>query len=364
MQLNASLAINNLSFGFCSYHILSELKSRNISPNLFPIGGNGDISCFDKAGADFGKYVQECATKATLSYSRSVPTLKFWHIAGSESSPSDKNYLYTCHETDTITPTELNILNNQTKIFTPSEYTKNVMESYGVKTPVVYIPFGFDSQHCFVTNKKYYSNPVTVWGVFGKFEDLRKAHTKVIRAWIKKFANNPAHVLHLHVYNNFFSADQNNQVIGNVFEGKRYSNINILPYTKTLSELNECYNAVDIVLDGGRGEAWSIPSFLVTALGKHAVVHNCTGLKSWANADNAVLVESTSKIRAVDGIFFHDGSATNQGNFFDFEESDFIVGMDKALDRKNNNKVNTHGLKLQQDFTWAKTVDKILKEMQ
>jgi hypothetical protein len=362
MKLNASFAINNLSFGFASFLILDELRKREIYPNLFPIGGNADVSTFDKMAPEVPAYLQACAAKAQGEFSRDYPHLKLWHINQSEQSPSNKNYLFVFHELDSLTQTELNILNNQTKIFVSSNYTKKVFEDSGVKVPVVFIPLGFDSNHFRVTNKKYYSTDVVVWSIFGKLEH-RKRHDKTIKLWLSKFGNNPKHRLHIHTYNTFLSQEQNNSALSAIFEGKSYSNVVALPYTKTLSELNECYNATNIVLDMSGAEGWSLPSFHCVGLGKHAVVHNATAMSDWANKNNAVLVESSAKIPAYDGVFFHPGQPFNQGNIFDWNSQDFLAACDEALIRYQQNPINIAGLNIQKDFTWSKTVDKILEQI-
>lgn len=360
MNLNVSTPLNNLSFGFVSYHILRELHRRGIEPNWFPIA-NADLSTFDQTPPQFAEYLQRCGNKAQSSYSRAFPRLILWHIAGSEASPSDKNYLFTFHELDQLTPLEVNVLNNQTKVFVSSHYTKQVFEAHGVTVPVVFIPLGFDSNHFRPTNKKY-DKSRTVWSIFGKLE-RRKRHEKTIRAWLKKYGNDPKHMLHLHVYNSFLKPEDNQTLLNNIFEGKRYSNVNPLGYTKTLSEYNECLNVTDIVLDMSGAEGWSLPSFHCVGLGKHAVIHNVTAMKDWATSENAVLVEPETKISVVDGVFFHPNTSTNVGNIFDYNEDAFLTACDTALIRHKTSLINMAGLKLKDDFTWANTVDLILKEI-
>lgn len=363
MTINASLALNSLSFGFCSYHILSEFQKRGLEVNLFPIGGNTDTSAFDKATPELKSWTEDAIRRAPSSYSRNNPGFKLWHIAGSEASESRDNHLFVFHELDSLTPIEVNILNNQKKIFVSSNYTKQVFERNGVKTPIVFIPLGFDSQHFSVVQKRYYKEDVVVWSIFGKLEH-RKRHAKTIRAWLNKYGNNPKHMLHLHVYNNFLKPEDNNAEINKIFQGQRFTNVNLIGYTKTLSELNECYNATNIVIDMSGAEGWSLPGFTCVGLGKHAVVHNVTAMKDWATSQNAVLVEPTSKIPVYDGIFFRSGNSINQGNIFDYAEPDFYKACDEALARYQQTPINLAGLALQNKFTWKNTVDQILANIE
>ncbi len=70
--------------------------------------------------------------------------------------------------------------------------------------------------------------------------------------------------------------------------------------------------------------------------------------QEFANNENSVLVNPSGKISAVDNIFFHSGSPFNNGDIFDWNEDDFIIGCEKAIERYKKNPVNEEGLKLQE----------------
>lgn len=359
MNINCHLALNNLSFGNCSFHILREMWKKNINVNWFPIGGNADFSAFDKAEPEFINWCQFSSNKAFGAYKKDFPTFRLWHINGSHEHVGANQTLFVFHETDELSSFETNILNQQKNIIVSSEETKNVFEQYGVTVPIYYIPLGFDNLHFKVLNKKYYSEDITVFSLYGKLEK-RKAHAEVIRAWIRKFGNNPKYMLHLHINNTFLRPEDNDMLFNQIVEGKKYSNINRLPFVKTLSEVNDIYNSADIVIDMSRGEGFSLPSFLSVGLGKHAIIHNCSAMKGWANKDNSVLVEPKGKIKAVDNIFFHENSPFNIGNFYNWEEADLLNAFDEVLVRKTNNKLNQNGLKIQEEFKWENSVSKII----
>ena len=95
----------------------------------------------------------------------------------------------------------------------------------------------------------------------------------------------------------------------------------------------------------------------------HAIILNAHSYKDWANEDNACLVNPSGKIEAYDGMFFRQGMNVNQGNIYTFKEDDFIDGCEKAIKRFESNKINTNGLKLQDEYTIENTVSKILKLM-
>ena len=76
------------------------------------------------------------------------------------------------------------------------------------------------------------------------------------------------------------------------------------------------------------------------------------------------MVESSGKIDAADGVFFKQGELFNQGQLFDWDEDDFLDGCEEAIKRHEANPVNEAGLKLQEKFTYAKTLEGILKVME
>lgn len=361
MNINCQIPINNLSFGYVGFQILQELYNKKVDFSLFPIGPlkPENFDSFDKANPDFVKYVFSSASSSLKTYNKKDPTLRLWHIGGSQESVGENQVLLTFFELDQITETEANILNNQKAVIVTSEEAKQVFLRGGVKVPIFYVPLGFDKTYFHKTNKRYYSDEITTFLISGKLE-FRKATAEVIQAWVKKFGNNPLFRLHINVYNPFLSPEDNKNILNQIYQGKRYTNVvDNLPYVKTLSEVNDTYNSCDIVIDMGN-EGWSLPSFHTTGLGKHAILLNCAGIKGWATSQNAVLVQPSGKKQVYDNIFFHKGVPFNQGNIYCFKEEDLLLAFDEAIKRKISNKINTEGLKIPSDFTWEKTVSKIL----
>ena len=65
-----------------------------------------------------------------------------------------------------------------------------------------------------------------------------------------------------------------------------------------------------------------------------------------------------------DGMFFHKGQPWNQGNIYDFDEEDFLNRCEESIAKFNDQRENKAGLKLQEEFTYEKTTDLILKELE
>jgi hypothetical protein len=360
-KLALELACNNLSFGNVSYLILRTIYDRiqngddSIEYSLFPIG-NVDFSN-QKNDDNFNKWLNSLIIKALETHSRHTPLFKVWHTNGAMPSCSNKQTLLTFYELDNPTRVELNTLKNQHKVLLTSKFSNDVFNLFGLKTE--YVPLAFDSYNYSTLNKVYNTDGRIVFNLLGKFEK-RKAHVKVIQAWIKKFGNNPKYALQCAIYNPFLNAEQNNQLIGQAVGGNKPFNVTFYPIMKENAVYNDFLNSADVVIDMSGAESFSLPSFHSVALGKHAVILNAHVFKDWATNENAVLVNPNGKEPVYDNMFFQQGSPYNQGNIFSWNEDDFINGCNKAIERVQLNKVNTEGLKLQQEFTKEKLVDSIL----
>jgi len=351
--------INNLSFGFCAYNILKEVKSRGLNPNIFLIGNQIDLSSY-KVDGDFVHWLQNGVNNAPAIHNKKTPSFKLWHINGSLESFSEKQYLLTFYELNSPTKYEINILKNQEVVYVTSKHTKQVFEDVGLKN-IKYIKLGFDSTHFFNTNKKYFQDDRISFFLGGKLEN-RKHTLKTLAAWVKKYGNNHRYHLNCLITNPFLKPEQLNGMIGQALNGQRYWNVNFLPFLKTSLEVNEVLNASDIVLGMSGGEGLNIPTFNGIALGKHAVVLNAHVHKDYCNDENSVLVSPNGKISCVDNIFFHANSPFNQGEFYSFDDDEFLDGCELAIKRVEKSRVNEAGKQLQ-NWTYKETVHSIIEEI-
>lgn len=356
MKFALHLPINTTSFGQVSLRILEEMFLMNLEPSLFLIGN------IDFGGAqvseEFKNWVNACVKKGIRSHSRKDPIFKLWHINGSLESFSDRQFLLTFHELDSLTETEINTLKNNDKVLVSSPYSVNVFREHGVGN-VDYLPLFFDSKNFRATNKTYFTDGRITFNLCGKFEK-RKNHVKAIRTWIKRYANNANYSLQCAVFNNFLSQEDNNKLINATTEGKKYFNLNFFGYMANPITYNEFLNSGDIILGASGGEGWALPEFQSVAIGKHSVIINAHAYTAWANNENSILVNPSCKTPVYDNLFFHQGQEYNQGNIFDWDENAFLDGCEKAIERVKNNKTNLAGLKLQEQFTVQKTVHQIL----
>jgi len=354
MDFALHLPVNNLSFGQVSHCILREIYKKELEPSLFPI--NEDVSSFS-IDKDFLKWLKSCIAKGPRSHKRSNPAFHLWHLNGTGMATlSRKELLLSFYETDSPTPAEINIASNADKLFFSSKSSMEVFSNLGVDSE--FIPLGFDSNHFKRLDKQFYDDGRIVFNVCGKLEK-RKRHNKLIKAWVKKFGNDSRYHLQCAIHNPFIKKEMPS-LINRILEGKQYFNVQFLDFMDKNIVYNDFLNSGDIIIGMSGGEGWGLPEFHSVAIGKHSVILNATGYKEWATSENSVLVEPSSKISSADGVFFKEGGEYNQGKIHDFDEDDFINACEDAIKRKENDKINNEGLKLQQEFTYLKTTEKIL----
>ena len=355
MRLLVNAPINALSFGNVSVNILRELFKKNIDLTFFPIGDKAEMDAYDKIDPDFVKYLQSATNDRYSKISKDIPSLKLWHIFGSETRYSKNQSLFTFHEVSEVTNLEKNLLKLQDNIFVSSNYTKNIFNLNGLDN-VTHVPLGFDNDFQ-ITNKTYLQDKIH-FGILGKFEN-RKNTARIIKSWLKLFGNKPEYQLSCAITNPFLDKARFQNELLKVLEGKNYNNLNFVPYMQTNSEVNDYLNSIDIDLGGLSGaEGWNLPSFNATALGKWSVVINATAHKDWATKDNSILIEPSSLKDCYDDVFFKKGQPFNQGQFFDISDQEMENAILKSLSYAKT--PNPEGLKLQKEFTYEKTVETIL----
>ena len=364
MAFSLNLPINGVSFGQVSTLFMRELFRRDSFSYipLFPIGDKIDFRSQPEESdpslpKDFIKWLVRNNEISLTEHSRDRPTFKLWHLSGGLDSFSKVHNLITFYELDEPTETELSVAKNVDNLLVTNSYCKEVLESKGVKSKV--IPLAFDNYNFKRIEKKYFDDDRITFNLCGKFEH-RKRHEKIIKAWVSKYGNNPKYNLQCAIYNPFMDENSNKQMFSNCLNGNSYFNVNFLGHMVQNVLYNDFLNSGDIIIGMSGAEGWGLPEFQSVAIGKHAVIHNCTGYKEWATEKNCTLVEPKGKIPAYDNIFFKKGQPFNQGNIFDFDDDDFISGCEEAIKKVENNRLNEEGINLQKDFTASRMVDGIL----
>jgi len=357
-ELNLDAPFNSLSLGNVSLNFFRELIKKDFKLNVFPVG-KSDFSAFDKIKQEEIDLYEEASENSLKNLKNEVPTLRVWHINGSEKKIGNRQFLYTFYEVDSPTEEEIAIVKSQEHVFFSCSEAADIFKSKGCDN-VSYVPLGFDPDF-HKTDKEYLGDDVIHFGLIGKTE-RRKNTQALIKLWCNKFGNNPKFQLTCLVGNPFLKQEQMNKLIAQAMSNQKYSNVNFLPRLKTNSEVNDLINSIDIDLSGlSNGEGWNLPAFNATALGKWSIVSDCSSHKDWANKDNAILIKPKDKQPCYDNMFFVEGSKFNQGQYYLLNGSEINSAMDEACQMAKS--VNKEGLKLQQEFTYAKTVEKILEKI-
>jgi len=322
------------------------------------MGNRLDLTAYDKADPDLIEWIKYSFDNRFEGLHPDTPTLKLWHLNGSEMRVGRNQTLYTFYELDTPTVQERNIAALQDHICFSSIYAKEKFERLGASNCSA-VPTGFDPDF-HITDKTYLPNK-THFGLMGKWEK-RKHTCEIIKAWVSKYGNNYKYQLSCCITNPFFKPEQMNQVIAQCLEGERYGNVNFLPYLKTNSEVNDFLNSIDIDLTGLSGaEGWNLPSFNATCLGKWSIVLNATSHQDWATPENSILLEPDGKEPAYDGVFFQEGEAFNQGNIYKFNRDAVIEKMEFAETLAKT--PNAEGPKLKKRFSYKKTLEALLSKL-
>ena len=355
--------LNSLSYGNVSLNILREafrLKDE-INISLFPIGGKIDIDSYDKLSEEFKSWIQEKINQRFYgeSFNRSSKTIKIWHLNGSEMRVGTGNQtLYTFHETSEPTDLEVTLCSMQEKVIFSSKYSFEKFKNRGLNN-VSYVPPGFDLD--FIETDKVYLPDKIHFGLMGKWES-RKNTAQILKCWAKKYGNNFNYQLTCCINNPFIKTDHLNNIISQTLEGKRYGNINFLPFLKTNSEVNDLLNSINIDLTGLSGaEGWNLPSFNATALGKWSIVMNHTAHQDWATQENSILVDPEDEVDITDGLFFKKESEFNKGCKFLVSDEKIIEKME--FSEKFAHNTNKEGKKLKSQFSYEKTFKQLLNSV-
>ncbi len=359
MEFIYKAAINNLSFGSTSIAILREMFSRGITPYVFPIGGGCDLSA-QRPDEIFNKNLQACINAAPVRASRKQSCLALWHITpDSLSSYSSTNsQLITFYEASSPTNLELNILKNQDKVYVTNHYTQSTFKNFGIDS--IYLPLGFDSHNFFPLPKRP-SIPDTISFLLAGKAEKRKNTYKLLNLWSKRYGNDKRYRLNACISNPFIKPEIQQQMIAQALEGKQIWNINFLPFSPTNAEYNQTLQSSEIVLAMSGSEGWGLPEAHATALGAWPVALKAHAYTDSLKDSDAIWVNPNGMEPIYDGVFFHSGALTNQGNIFTFNPDEFYAACDVAIERAKTG-INTRGLELQKK-TYQQTVDILLNEL-
>lgn len=360
MKIQLNSPINSLSLGNVSFNIARELIRSNSLSAFFPEKDNLDLSSFDSADDQEKLKLVSLAQDRIKKFKEKTPTLKIWHINGSEYSVGSKRYLYTFYEVDEPTIEEINLVANNEAVFFSSSASCKIFQDRGL-TNVYHIPLGFDEDILKERDNARKLDGVIHFGLIGKLEK-RKNTQQIIKLWLEKYGNDPKYQLTCLVENPFFEKRVYDEIINQTLGGKHWNNINFLPRLSYNSEVNQLMNSIDIDLSGCNfNEGWNLPSFNAACLGKICVVGMAMGHLDWAKGDNIVPLHSDGKKPCYDGVFFKEGLPFNQGSFYTVEDESITEAFDVAVSKFKSIKTSELRNDLIECFSYKNTVDKLMK---
>jgi hypothetical protein len=351
--------INPLSFGQVSLNVLRELRKQKVNVNFFPIGENLDFNAFDKLEECDKNWIISSMNSRMVNYV-DEPSLKLWHINGSESRYSSQQYLYTFYEANAPTQTEINLVKAQKHVFFSSSHGAKCFKDAGCNN-VSFVPVGFDPDFQ-VTNQGQAG--ILHFGLTGKLE-ARKNTQQIITNWLNKYGNKDGYLLTCLVNNPFFPPEKFQQILAHTLGNVRWKNINFLPVLNQNSQVNNFINSIDIDLSGlSSSEGWGIPNFTSACFNKVVVATRGPGHEDWMDDAKHVVECPFSGERSVeDGAFFSNGGDFNQGTFKTISNEDMFKSFEDAEDvfaQKNGRELNEEMIK---KFSYSEMVSKILTEM-
>mgnify|MGYP001571484905 CR=1 FL=1 len=351
-----NLPLNSVSFGQVSVAILREIFKRGEHPPVFPIGPV-DLST-QTQDAVFTQWLQACINTAQQRHNRQNTAYKLWHIPGSlESYSSVDSRLLTFQESGQLTPTELNILRQQQRVYVTNRYAQTFFKQFGIDA--TYVPLGFDAHNFRVLEKRPSIEGVTSWLLTSKAEN-RKHTYRQLSLWAKRYGNQKEHRLNLAISNHFLSQENQDKLIAQALGGERYWNINRLGFCATNAEYNSLLQSSEIILCCSGSEGFGLPEFHATAMGAWPVAMKAHAYLDYFTDENAVLVTPNGMAPIYDGIFFQQGAPTSQGNIYTFADEDFYAACEEAQKRLISKGLNIKGLDLQ-SMKYSTSVETLLQ---
>jgi glycosyltransferase involved in cell wall biosynthesis len=355
-----NLVVNPLSFGQISTGILRELYKRN-ADIVLSLHENQFEPSSEERDEEFFQWISTAVSLFHEKHDRDNRVFSLWHLNGALKSVSKEQVLLAFYELDSPTNAEINVVKNNFKTLFSNQEAVDAFKEAGCEN-VEYIPLAFDD-HNFKKTDINYDDDRIVFSVLGKYEK-RKNHEKAIKAWIKKYGDNKKYALHCAIWNPFLSPEDNNGIAASLMGNRKVFNVLYSGFMSSNKQYNEFLNSAHVVLGVSGGEGWGLPEFQSVALGKHAVILNCSGYKGWATDENSVLLEPSGKQSCVDGIFFHEDAPWNRGQIYDFDEDAFISSCEEVIKRVEKDRNNKAGEKLKENFTYSRMVDSILKHLE
>lgn len=346
-KLNYYAPINQTGYGVCSLNILREL-SKKYDIAFFPIGG---ISIDNQEDQEIILNTIHMNKK----FCPKAPCFKLWHQFDLASRIGVGEYFsYSFFEIDKLNDIDKNHLETPHKIFTSSEWYKNILIQNDIKQEIfVAAPgvnrniFNMDLYDTNNTDEEFYS-----FINIGKWE-IRKGHDILYSIFQKAFPDEKDVRLtivaaeHTSSYSNKEEVDKWKKMYSSD------SRINVIPGVSTHKNIADIISKHNCGIFISRAEGWNLELLECMSMNKPVIATNYSAHTEFCNNDNCHLVDIDDSEKAYDGKAFK-----GQGNWAKISEKqiDQVVEYMRIC-YKNRINANIGGVATSKKYSWENTAD-------
>lgn len=354
-MINLFCPINSSTgYGITSTNIWKILRNK-ADIALFPIGKvtTDDANIIDHLQYDISKIFQ--------SNIKNAKCLKIWHMNDLLTSIGQGTYaVFPFFELDTIQDNEKVGLDIADIVFTPTEWSKNVLIQNGIPSNKIYkAPLGVDgSIFNELNNRTKNEDDPYVFINIGKWE-IRKSHDLLVYIFNQAFSSKDNVELWMINHNPFLNSEQTqswHKIYKNSTLGDK---IKIFDRIPTHQKLAETINLADCGLYISRAEGWNNEILETMAMNKPVIVTNYSAHTEYCDANNSYLIDIDSTEKANDGIWFH--GTGNWAKLGSKQIEQTVEYMRKVF--KDRIRHNSHGIITSKQYCWENTVENILQHL-
>jgi len=353
-NINLMCPIGYTGYGITSLNILQEL-SRRAFVSLFPIGKPSGLNSEDQIN------LINHTLKNSRYFDSTAPCVKIWHQNDLASRIGSGSYCsFPFFELDTLSEIETHNINSCDKVFTATNWSKNILEKNGVTIPIVVCPLGVDSSIFSVRPKNTdIQTDKYIFFHIGKWEK-RKSQDVILNCFEKAFSEKDNVELWLFPHNPFLNEHEMRYWINMVKYNKLSNKIQIFNRFDTQYELAATIANADCGIFVSRAEGWNNEILESMSMNKPCIVTNYSAHTEYCNNENSYLVEVTDlEVANDDKWFFGQGNWAKIGQ----NQYDSIIEYMRYV-YYNNIRSNDAGLKTSQKYSWSNTAEIIYANTQ
>jgi hypothetical protein len=340
------------SYGLILLNIIKGMEEKGVEISLFPIG-NTDPNCLS-----FTESVKK-SIHNSIKFDSSSPYLRVAHqFDMAYRIGKGRGVGYTCFEMDKLTDFEKRHLSSLDLLILPTKWAADVCKASDLQVETAVVPLGYDPSIFGPVN--YINKEKCIFLSIGKWEK-RKCQDEIVKAFELAFKNNDEAELWMSFDNKFLGED--------FIDGKKNEygkllahKIRFIPRVNTQQELARIIKQAYCFVGPSRAEGFNLELLESMGCGLHTIATNYSGHTEFAPADICHLVEPIGMIKAEDNKWFNMTPYTNNGDWADFNIQDLSDRMSEVFVKyKNKDRNSDIIVQHAQQFTWEKTIDKLIK---